>query len=126
MRYRWRAIYDDGLALDQFKLDGTWNKYTDIDRSRLKQFLLLDGDKPFIVLHLQSWQKLIYRMRVAMDFYGEEKQRVWLVGWHGKKNDINVQIVFFVFEDGHIEIVDRFREDHSWFYSVKFLPEEQI
>ena len=30
-----------------------------------------------------------------------------------------------LFEDGHMEVTDGFREGHNWFYPIVFLPEER-
>ena len=121
---RWLAIYNDGSSLPQFA-DGTENKYTDIDRSRLVKFILFVGDTPKLVIHLDKNKRLIYRRRVALSFSGHQ-EIVYLAGWQELKHGINTQMICFLFEDGHIETVDRFYENHPWFYPVKFLPGEQI
>lgn len=126
-KIEWKAIYDDGKSLSQYNENGTENKYTDIDRNRLVQFVLLADGIPKIVIHLDNNKRLIYRRRVAAAFSGAnagKQETVHLVGWQEKKQGINIQMICFLFEDGHIEIVDRFQENHPWFYSVIFLPEE--
>ncbi len=125
----WKAIYGDGTVLGQFNSDGSENKYTDIDRTRLSQFLLLKGAEPIVVIHLDANKKLICRRRVAMHVTGKKagtKEVVWLAGWQENRKGVNVQMISFVFEDGHIEVVDRFYENHPWFYPINFLPEERI
>ena len=138
-KVEWKAIYDDGKSLSQYNGDGTENKYANIDRNKLIQFVLFEknhliergreriwGD-PKIVIHLDNDKRLIYRRRVAIAFSGAnagKQETVHLVGWQEKKQGINIQMICFLFEDGHIEIVDRFQENHPWFYSVIFLPEE--
>ena len=125
----WKAIYTDGTELPQFNEDGSENKYGDIDRAKLKEFHLVQHKQIMAVVHLDSKKRLIYRRRVAQYMAGPKKglrEAVYLVGWQEKRGRVNVQVVCFVFEDGHIEVLDRFREDHPWFYSVNFLLEERL
>ena len=133
-KIEWQAIYDDGETLPQYneKKGSKENKYTDIDRSRLVQFVLFADSVPKIVIHLDENKKLIYRRRVATVFSGGNadcntlKQTVHIVGWQeNKQGTFNVQMVCFLFEDGHVEIVDKFHKNHPWFYPVIFLPEEK-
>lgn len=124
----WKAIYTDGTFLNQYGKDGSENKYGDIDRARLVQFQLVKHGKTVAVIHLDTKKQLIYRRRVAVHFTGPQKgtrEAVYLVGWQEKRAGVNVQLVCFVFEDGHVEVVDRFRKDHPWFYPVNFLAEEK-
>lgn len=127
----WKAVYSDGTFLSQYNSGGSANKYTDINRSKLTQFHLTAYGKTFLIVHLNKNKRLIYRMRVAhhMALGPSGKsgvERVWLVGWQEKRRGVNVQMVCAVFEDGHIEVVDRFREGHPWFYPVNFRPEEAL
>jgi len=125
----WRAVYKDGSYLNQYNDDRSENKYSDINRSELVQFHLLQDNKSVIVIHLDPEKKLIYRKRVAMHFAGTKagtSENVYLVGWQEKRRDVNIQMICFVFEGGHIEVVDRFYENHQWFYPIRFLPEEKV
>jgi len=124
----WKAIYKDGTSLEQYNDDGTENKYSSIDRNNLSQFILIQNHIPKVVIHLREGQKLIYRRRVAMPITGInafKSQAVYLAGWQENRNGVNFQCITFLFEDGHIEVVDRFYEKHPWFYSVRFIPEER-
>jgi len=130
--FTWKAVYSDGTCLSQFA-DGKKHIYPDIDRSKLVKFVLIDpaNDKPVLVLNLHRGQKLIYRMRVALHYAfgprgGIGAERVYLVGWQENRNGTNVQCIFFVFEDGHVEVRDRFNEHEPMFSSVKFRPEEKV
>jgi len=118
-RHFWRAVYSDGTSID-----GTTHKYPDIDRSRLTQFHMVDklNGKSIVVLHLRQGMKLIYRMRNFLDFYGNVKGRIQLVGWHENKGGANVQLVMVLFEDNHIEVLDRWRDDFAP-YSKPILEE---
>jgi len=125
MSLTWRAIYTDGSFLDQYNADGTENKYTSIDRTRLSKFLLLRETKPVFVLHLRPGQRLIHRRRVSIRLGARAgRETVWIVGFQENRNGVNIQSIAFVFEDGHVELMDRFREDHVLYYPVIFLPEE--
>lgn len=121
----WAAVYEDGESLSQFNPTGHENKYTDIDKTKIIQFILFRSGKPLVVIHLDGKKKLIYRMRRAMDNRGNE-ETVFLAGWQEKKNGMNIQMLVFLFEDGHVEIVDRFHEGHPWFYGIQFLPDERV
>jgi hypothetical protein len=121
----WEAVYDDRTSLLQFPFGCCETKYTDIDRARLIQFIIHQNGKPAVIIHLGPHKKLIYRIRRAMNNRGEE-EAVCLAGWQERKNGKNIQMISFIFENGHIEIVDRFYEDHLWFYSINFLEEEKI
>ena len=124
-RTYWNAVYSNGKSLPQFNEDGTENKYRDIDRTRLIRFDLYRNNTPIVVIHLDAHKKLIYRMRRAQNNHGYE-ETVYLAGWQEKHAGQNVQMIIFLFDDNHIEILDRFYEDHSWFYSIRFLKEEKI
>jgi len=122
----WCAVYTDGIELNQYNKDGTFNKYTDISRDNLIQFVLYKNNKTVLVLHLDSNKKLIFRRRVAMKVLSDKKEVVYLVGWQENKNGVNIQQISFIFEDGHIEVVDGFKSDHKWFYPIVFMEDEQL
>jgi len=138
MQIQWKAIYDDGTGLLQYNGDGTENKYTDIDRGRLIRFVLFEPiavDKKFhsilghsikLVIALNGNKKLIYRRRVAMNITTNTREEVFLAGWQENTDGRNTQMLCFLFEDGHIEVVDRFNKNHPWFYGVNFIKEEKI
>jgi hypothetical protein len=125
MQTSWLAIYIDGTTLQQYNADGSENKYLNIERDKLKQFVLLRDNEPKVVIHVDQNKKLIYRMRTAANNKGII-ERVYLAGWQQRTNGMNTQMISFLFEDGHIEIVDKFRENHPWFYSVNFIAEERL
>lgn len=139
LKYEWEAIYPDGESLNQFNDDGTENRYTDIDRSRITHFILNDitTGKPKIILHLKPGQQLIHRRRIVQkyalssDFFErnpEVKMReiVYIIGWHENRNGVNVQMINFVFEDGTVEIMDRWSDHHALYNPVRLLPEEEL
>lgn len=129
MDITWMVQYNDGsqrLSSDDFK-------YGDIDRERLEVFALLQVNnmKPLVVLHLTPERRLIYRKRSALDMNvrsGEitGRKTVWLAGWQQIVAGKNVQVLTALFEDGHVEITNGFKEGHPWFDNVNFLPEELL
>jgi hypothetical protein len=121
----WKAVYSNGKPLTQFNSDGSENKYVDIDRTKIIQFILYRNDEPAVVIHLDPNKKLIYRMRRAQNNKGCDEV-VFLAGWQERNNGTNTQMIMFLFEDNHIELVDRFYENHLWFYSINFLDSERI
>ena len=121
----WRAVYKNGKSLSQIRPDGGNNSYGDIDKKSLTQFILYRYGKPVVVIHLDPKKKLIYRIRRAQDNRGN-KESVYLAGWQENRNGMNIQMLVFLFEDDHIEVVDRFHENRPWFYGVQFLPDELI
>lgn len=128
---RWKAVYNDGTFLNQYNNDGSENKYSEIDRANLSQFLLLRDTKELMVIiyFTRPSQKLIYRKRVAIYISGSKtgtQDVVYIVGWHENRNGTNVQMICFVFDDGHVEILDRFDKNHNWFYPIIFMEEEKL
>lgn len=124
---RWAAVYNDGSHLPQYNEDGSENKYTDINRDILKQFLLLDETSVRFILNLKPEYKLIYRRRTAIKMDSKVKGIIHIVGYQQNINGGNIQYINFISDStGIIEVTDGFKEDHKWFYPVRFLPEEEI
>ena len=121
----WKAIYSDNTELFSHNEDGSSNKYTNINRAKLIKFIFYKADKPVIILNLDSNKRLIFRRRVVKPF-NKPEESVYLIGWQETRNNTNFQSISFLFEDGHIEILDGFKKDHEWFYPINFLPQEQI
>ncbi len=123
MNTTWVVQYTDGTQ--RAEKDGLG--YHDIDRARLSVFVLCEEGtmRPVVVVHLSPERKLIYRKRCTVNEAGE-KHHVYLVGWQQLVGGKNVQVLTALFEDGHIEITDGFKEGHPWFDNVNFLPEELV
>lgn len=122
----WIAYYRDGTALRQYPHRNNTseeNKYADIDREKLIAFVVRDDDKPLIVMHIPEGGRLIYRQRVEQR-PGQPDIRVWIVGMQETKKGQNSQAVLVLFEDGHIEVVNRFVEGTRWFYPPIVHPQE--
>src|SRR3990172_12160943 len=116
----WKAIYSNGEELLSLNPDGSISEYTDIDRSRLVKFVLLKDGIPVIVIHLGGNKRLIYRIRSEVNPDGLQG-RVHLAGWQENVGGKNVQAISFLFDDGHIEFTDGFRDDIKWFKAPNFL-----
>lgn len=123
MEITWKAIYSDGKSLNQYN-EGTVNKYTDIDRDKLKFFEIYDGDKLILRIHLEEGKRLIFRKRVAQTLTGK-KEVVYLAGWQKTVGKENIQSISYIFEDGHIEMSGQWKEESNWFYSPNLIKEEQ-
>lgn len=126
MSITWQVVYEDGSIVNQYNDDGTENKYFDIYNNKIVYFKILKNSKVIFVLHLDRNKRLIYRRRVALNINTGEEEVVYIVGFQENKNGVNVQSIAFIFEDGHIELIDKFKENHKWFYPIEFLPEERI
>ncbi len=122
----WKAIYNDGKELPQYNEDGSANQYPSINREKLVQFVFIIDGKPKVIIHLDKNKRLIYRRRVAQALFDKKLKVVYLLGWQETKNGVNQQMICALFQDGHVEVVDGFREDHPWFYSVNFIKEEKL
>lgn len=123
---RWAAVYNDGSHLPQYNEDGSENKYTDINRDILKQFILLDETSVRFILNLKPEFKLIYRLR-TIKINNDVKERVHIVGYQQNISGKNIQQINFIIDStGVIEVTDGFRENHAWYSSINFLPEEEI
>lgn len=125
--FKWRAVYEDDTTLEQFNDDSTENKFLDIDRSRLVQFVLHENGVPKVVLHLDKDKRLIYRRRTAVSgMTNQAYEIIHIVGYQETVSGSNVQALHFVFSsDGRVETVDKFREGTQWFYPVNLLPVER-
>lgn len=111
--FAWAAVYNDGSRFCQLRSDGSENKYPAIEFHKLRKFVLYNretGVARVIIHFFRPSQKLICRQRVGIGLNGE-KYRFWLAGWQENRNGVNVQMLTLLFEDGHIEVFDRFRTD---------------
>ena len=128
-RVEWHVLYTDGSSLFQYNEGEENNKYTDIDRSRLKEFSLFVNGTRRITIPFDKNKRLVYRKRVAQDFAGTtqgQKREVYIAGWQEKRNSKNIQMLCFLFDDGHIEILDKFDKDHAWSIPITFTQDEQL
>lgn len=125
----WTAVYKDGTYLPQYNEDDSENKYGNINRDILERFILVDRetDKVKFALNLDPSKKLIFRRRTAISMQSKVTEIAYIIGWQESVRGKAVQNINFYFEStGHIEMIDGFKEDHRWFYPVRFLPEEEI
>ena len=126
MKVEWKAIYNDGMELRQYNDDGSENKYENIDRSKLIQFVLLYSSVPHITIHFDKNKKLVYRRRVEHIINKGISEVIYFAGWQERKGGIDKQMFCFLFEDGYMEIVDGFIDGHPWFYRPILRPEEKL
>jgi hypothetical protein len=120
---QWRAFYSDGTTLSQYE-GGQEQRYTDIDRGRLTAFAVLKNDVPLVMVHLDPGQQLIYRRRVFVRPDG--RIVLHLVGWQQKWGGENKQFIACVNEDGQVDLIGRWRENHAIFGAVQYLPCEEL
>ena len=103
--YRWRAIYNNGTFLDEYREDGTPNKYYDIDRDKLIAFELYKNNKPIYRLYLEPGQTLIYRRRVIGDYTAKPLIVFYMIGWQQQVNGKNTQSVVHIVDDDDSPII---------------------
>lgn len=127
MDLMWIAVYNDETNLLQYNEDGTENSYSDIDRSRLTEFHLLDReiDKTVYAIALDEGQRLIYRRRIATSGNNDHRWTITMVGWQQTIAGQNVQSIGWVFPDGGIIQTGKFQSDHRLFYGIELLPFEE-
>jgi len=110
---RWRAIYSDGTYFDQFKNpydedEEDQNKYTDIDRNKLKGFMIYQGIKKIRILmylHLSEGCRLFMRRRTEKVVNGKVKSVVYIVGWEKTLTSGDNQKIICVISDDGEEII---------------------
>jgi hypothetical protein len=73
----WKAIYNDGSELDQFK-DGKENLFKDIDEDRLVYFKLSDG-RNTILLNVPEGKFILNNQDISIDGYNNEQEENRLI-----------------------------------------------
>lgn len=128
MDLMWIAVYEDESNLQQWKPDGTENKYSDIERDRLTEFHLIDREtqKTVYAMAIDSGQRLIYRKRVATSGLNEALWTIFMVGWQQTVAGQNVQSIAWIFPDGSVISTGKFRPDHRLFYGIELLDFEDV
>lgn len=138
MTYEWKANYEDGTSLPQYNEDGSKNIYTDIDRSKLVSFEILNlieqkdeegkvikSEKKIIHnLKLAKGQRLICRQRKFMR-NDMVNNIVWIVGWQQTVEGKNIQSIAYIYPDGKIEMSGSWKEYHPLFRKIELLPIEK-
>lgn len=113
--FHWMARYKNGDVIMQYNSDGLQVSSDSLDRDQLSRFILLNDNEPIVTLILGEGQKLVYRRRVEL-VEGQGETVCHLIGWRKKIGEEIIQSMIFVFEDGRIEVMSNFQEDHRWFY----------
>ncbi|SNQ59538.1 hypothetical protein [Candidatus Methanoperedens nitratireducens] len=125
----WRAIYDDGTVIDQFNETREPIEVSSeiIDRKKVKTFLIMQGQVPVFRLELNEGQRLFYRRRTSISAGIEQTkdQICHIAGWQQNIQGEMKWRIAFIFEDGKIEIKDKFIEGHPWFYPIVLTDKEK-
>jgi hypothetical protein len=116
-----RVYYTDGST---FELLG--NSYADIDRNKLQYFELYDKDtgESKVKIKFDSNQRLIWRKRVFQTV-GQDGKEIHIVGKQETIDGKNYQGFLWLFEDGTIEVGEKFKEGHPFFDNIILLDEEK-
>ena len=110
----WEAVYNDGTNYKQFNKDGSENKYTGIDRLRLRRFNVYFGEKIIYAVFLHGNQKLIFRRRSLIHMTPKTNQEqteiIVVVGYHELIDTLDGQkdryTINYLNENGFIELDD--------------------
>jgi len=118
MDFSWIAYYKDGTKLCQFE-DEKENKYTDIRRKELLAFALcqVNTGVPQVTIYFdRPTQRLILRQRIQNELSLSngtltQTAKIWMIGWQELVNGRNYQCLFFLYEDGTVCAMPRFRKE---------------
>jgi hypothetical protein len=121
MAYEWEAEYNDGTSLKQ-----AGNAYHDIDQSRLRAFLLVEGETPRLRIEFNPGERLVWRRRVERSLDGSDLRVCHIVGKRVAVADgLEVSSVACIFEDtGELLTADGFDDNHPWLYAPQYLEHE--
>ena len=154
--FEWRAVYsldEKGKPeeyLDEYGPGGVGRKITAIEQDRLVQFQLIRRKTglPHIIVEVRPGQRIIHRKRRFTRFiliFGKgtkeqlaeliEKEKakkikrretIWVIGKHENRRGVNIQQVFIVFQDGHVHVLDKWRDDFAPFCAPILEPCEEL
>lgn len=119
--YTWKAEYTDGSSLEQ-----SGNAYQDIDQSRLRVFLLMEGETPKLRIEFEPGERLVWRRRVEHAPGVGPVRTCHILGKRVPVADgLEVSSVACIFEDtGELLTADGFDDNHPWLYSPQLLEHE--
>jgi len=147
---------DEDVVIDEYYRDEEGLKQRSILEAlkyEMKQFQLLEvrTNKPVISVLVRPGMKIIHRRRWTHNIYfkplegvvdRQVRWPVWIVGWQERRipnrlqgvkgakinpNDcVNVQMLAFVHEDGLIELLNGWRDDHVLYQPVRLMEEELL
>lgn len=118
---QWIAFYSDGSSLSQYDEETGEHSSEQIDRSKLRAFLLF-SDTFELLLHIHPGEQLIYRRRTVQRT-GEGSIVAHLLGSRQKIAGEYVYSLHCVQDDGEqVEWASRFDPNHAWFYPVELVP----
>ena len=108
----WVARYKDGS-----ELNGEGNTSESIDRTKLEEFDIYDGDRLVLALHFTPGAQLLYRRRTKVNQDGRYVVHLAAI------QRANSQVIACVDEQtGAVYMTDAWRADHPWFYEVQRVP----
>jgi hypothetical protein len=95
---QWQTLYDDGSIHTQDEL----KSHTNIEFKKLRQFQLIKDGKVVILVFFDGKKKPIFRVRhICRGLNSDNEKLIYLVGWKPKKGE---PTIFYIYEDGHIEV----------------------
>lgn len=97
---QWQTLYQDGTTHTQDEL----KSHSNIDFKQLRQFQLTKDGKVVISIFFDGEKKPIFRIRHicrGMTIDPNKEELIYLVGWKPKRGE---PTIFYVYEDGHIEV----------------------
>jgi hypothetical protein len=119
----WQAVYSD-KTVNQYNLDGTQNRYDELQREGLTAFHLVDKQGKVVVsIPLGEDKKLFYRMRVSLHFSLGVQERIYIVGWRKKDGAKQIWVVDC---EGKVKVYDGFIEKSRWLYPPQFFQSEVV
>lgn len=129
--YYWATVYEDGHRRVQLdwqdpENEAKKNYYKDIDRDRLRRFEIWRDNTMLFWLSFRPGQKLIWRRRVSIAPGKGVEMACHILGKQEKVNGKNVQGIIVLYEDGRIEVSDRWRDDHPWLSPPVLREEERL
>jgi len=91
----WKAVLDDGSVIPEYNQDGTYNKYQEIDKSKLASFSVFLNGNTYTVDLSDKAKKFIYVKR-TMQKPGRKPVDLYILGWQKGKE----QSILYITEQG--------------------------
>lgn len=117
----WVARYTDGWELDGRGPDGKGLSSESIDRAKLYEFAIYDGERQVVTLHFEPGSVLLYRRRTKVNADGK-----YVVHLAAIQREHSQLVVCVDEQTGVVHLTDVWRPDHPWFYEVQRVPCEAI
>lgn len=125
-KFRWVAYDYEGGSTSQVTPAGQKYSYEDLPLTNIKSFELWDWrrNERVLLVNFKQGERLVWRRRTEMIPGSEITEVCHIVGKIGKKGEKGIVGIFE--SDGHIESVNDFLPNSSWFYppSTEIEPDE--